>query len=171
MTELVWVGKGHQGGRAVGHMAEPEHTHTSKVIGGLMPSMYTTFGSVIFLPTRRVRGGRVLVLSTCFLHRAPIYQGCLVHVIGDRGGLSWPLRFHPPPTEKSLATFRRTYSLGEVLTEWTVYLAAPAMTLSTCTCAFFYFIFSWWRYYSVTTRYCISTWWSSLVCVHSVGVW
>ena len=43
----------------------------AELLAALCLSTYTTFGSVIFLPTRRVTGGRVLVLSTCFLYWAP----------------------------------------------------------------------------------------------------
>ena len=69
----LWVGKGRQGGRAMEGVVEPEHAHSSRVIGGLGTTTCTTFGSVIFPPARRVREGRVHLLS-------PLgsYQGCLV---------------------------------------------------------------------------------------------
>ena len=43
----LWVGKGCQGGRAMEGVVEPEHAHSSRVIGGLGTTTCTTFGSVI----------------------------------------------------------------------------------------------------------------------------
>ena len=43
----------------------------AELLAALVTTACTTFGSVIFPPARRVREGRILVLSICFLHWAP----------------------------------------------------------------------------------------------------